>query len=110
MTKKFVTACMSVVVLAGLSACSDSGRWVEAPETLTMYESMDRARRMLENNATSAESRSCSELLGQMREHIEAAESGNIMFQQMVRNCGDIGMRFGAEVRCESGRLQVRCE
>lgn len=110
MKGKLVAALLAPVILSGLSACGDGGKWVEAPDTLTMYESMDRGRRMMENNTASADSRSCSELLGQMREHIEAAESDNIMFQQMLRNCGNLGMQFGAEVRCESGRLQVRCE
>tara|TARA_R110002110_G_scaffold291986_2_gene506097 strand:+ start:66425 stop:66757 length:333 start_codon:yes stop_codon:yes gene_type:complete len=110
MKGKLVAALLAPVVFSGLSACGDSGKWVEAPDTLTMYERMDRARRMMENDTISADGRSCAELLGQMQEHIESADSGNIMFQQMVRNCGDIGMQFGAEVRCESGRLQVRCE
>lgn len=105
-----VAALLLPVVFSGLSACGDSGQWVEAPDTLTMYERMDRGLRMMENNTSSADTRSCSELLGQMQEHIEGAAPDNIMFQQMVRNCGDIGMQFGAEVRCESGRLQVRCE
>lgn len=110
MTGKLITTCFSVTVLATLSACGDSGKWVEAPDTLSMYATMDRGRRMMENNAHSAESRSCQDLLGQMRSHIEAAESDNIMFQQMLRNCGNLGMQFGGEVRCESGRLQVRCQ
>jgi len=97
-----------------LSACGDSGKWVEAPDTLAMYAGMDKARQMTEqieqNRAPNAEKRSCPELLEQMREHIAKAEPGNLMFQQMVRNCGDLGMQFGEEVRCESGRLQVKCK
>jgi len=104
----------AAIVASLLPACGDGGQWVEAPETLTLYEGMDRIRQMqaqVEQNQTpKAESRSCQDLLGQMREHIAAAESNNVLFQHMVRRCGDLGMQFGGEVRCESRRLQVKCK
>ena len=104
----------ATVALSFLSACNQGGKWVEAPDTLAMYERMDRVRQMQErveaNKAPTSEGRSCSDLLGQMREHIAAAEADNILFRRLVRNCGDLGMQFGADVRCEDGRLQVKCQ
>ncbi len=111
---KSITSVTATVIVCVLSACGEGGKWVEAPDTLSMYERMDRARQMEEqiaaNERPNAEGRTCPELLGQMREHIADAKPDNIMFQQMVRNCGNIGMQFGAEVRCQAGRLQVKCE
>jgi hypothetical protein len=114
MKKTSSRAMSGLIACIALSACGDSGKWVEAPDTLSMYAGMDRARQMQEqieaNERPTAESRNCEDLLGQMRDHIKQARAGNIMFQQMVRNCADIGMQYGSEVRCESGRLQVKCK
>ncbi len=105
-----IVAATAVLLLSALIAgCGESGKWVEAPQVLYMYQQNAKARAMMESGDWDSSETVCEDHLEEAREDIEESGANNLILQQLVRTCGNAGFQFGEQVRCTSGRLQVKC-
>jgi len=50
----------------------------------------------------------CEDILGDAKESMKNPNSPGLGV--IMRPCGNAGMAFGDDIRCKSGRLQVKCE
>lgn len=50
----------------------------------------------------------CDGVIGNAHEMLKDPTTGG--FKMVARTCGTAGMAFADDIRCKSGRLQVKCQ
>ena len=92
--------------LSGCSSESPSEKWVEAPEALGVFQAAAKIEAI--STKSSTPDVSCEAVIHSARDSFSRPNSSG--FQVIARACGDAGLEFGEEIRCKSGRLQVKCQ
>ena len=107
-----------LLILAAVSGCggdsasSNSGKWLEASEAQAMYAAFAKANAMMaaegQPDFLNQPDATCEDILGDAKEAMKNPSSPGLGV--IMRPCGNAGMAFGDDIRCKSGRLQVKCE
>jgi hypothetical protein len=111
---KNLSTLMFTAIAIALSGCgsdessSDSkGRWLEAADAQNNF-GIAAQIEAIESKSESPD-KSCEGIIGRVREAIKNPSEYTTGMLVIVSPCSDAGLEFGEEVRCESGRLQVKC-
>ena len=103
-----------VSFLAALPGCGDGGssssggdgKWIEAPDAFSLFQA-DAKFQAMKNKSGPADT-SCDAVIGSAQEILK--DPGTAGFKVIARTCGTAGMAFADDIRCKSGRMQVKCE
>ena len=109
LSSAFVFSCF----LTALAACSDEGKWVDAPDAFGVFQASLRAdaiRAMGKDafGAEPSEAPTCEAVLERAKGILDQPQMSG--YKVMANYCGNAGMAFTKQIRCEQGSFQVQCK
>lgn len=90
----------------GDSSASSDGKWIEAPDAFSVFQADAKLQAMVKKSGPA--DTSCDAVIGDAREILKEPDTTG--FKVIARTCGTAGMAFADDIRCKSGRMQVKCQ
>lgn len=99
--------------LTALVACGGGGNWVDAPDAFGVFQAALKADAIRAGGkdafgAEPAVAPTCEAVLERAKGSLDQPQTSG--YKVMANYCGNAGMAFTKQIRCEEGSFQVQCE